>query len=99
MRCARMSGMLGTALTAIVALAALPAGAETPSFASVAAAQAPGCVPVPRRSAGRYGCRCFAPSRRARRSTSPMCSSTIVTRRCPAHAAPSPSTRAARARP
>src|SRR3954449_5976652 len=52
MRCARLSGMLGTALTAIVALGALPAGAETPSFGSVAAAQAPGCVPVPAAECG-----------------------------------------------
>src|SRR4051794_8378386 len=52
MRCARLSGMVGTALTAIVALAALPAGAETPSFGGVAAAQAPGCVPVPAAECG-----------------------------------------------
>src|SRR3954449_2986927 len=52
MRCPRLSGMLGTALTAIVALAALPAGAETPSFGSGAAAQAPGCVPVPAAECG-----------------------------------------------
>ena len=47
MRCARLSGMFGTALPAIVALGALPAGAGTSSFGSVVAAQAPGCVPVP----------------------------------------------------
>src|SRR3954451_19600509 len=52
MRCARLSGMLGTALTAIVALAALPAGAETPSSGSVVAPQAPGCVPVPAAECG-----------------------------------------------
>src|SRR3954447_512054 len=52
MRCARLSGLFGTALTAIVALAALPAGAETPTFGGVAAAQAPGCVPVPRAECG-----------------------------------------------
>src|SRR3954470_12837825 len=52
MRCARLSGLFGTALTAIVALAALPAGAETPPFGSGAAAQAPGCVPVPAAECG-----------------------------------------------
>src|SRR3954451_23325045 len=52
MRCARLSGMVGTALTAIVALAALPAGAGTSSFGGVAAAQAPGCVPVPAAECG-----------------------------------------------
>src|SRR3954451_21600478 len=52
MRCARLWGMLGTALTAIVALAALPAGAETPSSGSVVAPQAPGCVPVPAAECG-----------------------------------------------
>src|SRR3954454_22099811 len=52
MRCARLSGLVGTALTAIVALGALPAGAETPSFGSGAAAQAPGCVPVPAAECG-----------------------------------------------
>src|SRR3954453_143854 len=52
MRCPRLSGMLGTALTAIVALAALPAGAETPSSGSVVAPQAPGCVPVPAAECG-----------------------------------------------
>src|SRR4051794_15048825 len=53
MRCARLSGMFGTALTAIVALGALPAGAGTPSsFGSVVAAHAPGCVPVPAAECG-----------------------------------------------
>src|SRR3954447_24114567 len=52
MRCPRLSGMFGTALTAIVALGALPAGAGTSSFGSVVAAQAPGCVPVPAAECG-----------------------------------------------
>src|SRR3954447_12810909 len=52
MRYARLSGMVGIALAAIVALAALPAGAETRSFGSVAAARAPACVPVPAAECG-----------------------------------------------
>src|SRR3954463_4742929 len=52
MRCPRLSGMFGTALTAIVALGALPAGAGTSSFGSVVSAQSPGCVPVPAAECG-----------------------------------------------
>jgi hypothetical protein len=51
MRLVRLSGMVGAALAAIFALAALPATAGAPSFGfgsrSGGPAQAPACVPVP----------------------------------------------------
>jgi len=56
MRLTPLSGMATTALAAIFALAALLAAARTPSFGSGsptgAAAQAPGCVPVPAAECG-----------------------------------------------
>jgi hypothetical protein len=50
MRLVRLSGMVGAAVAAIFALAALPAAAGTPSFrlgSGIGLVQAPGCVPVP----------------------------------------------------
>jgi pimeloyl-ACP methyl ester carboxylesterase len=55
MRLVRLSGMVGTAVAAIVALAALPAAAGASSFrlgSGIGLMQAPGCVPVPEAECG-----------------------------------------------